>query len=142
MRAATEAAWLQVKAPREQLEVLKAVAQFVVAVLRHVTVRDGKCAFASHAAVVEHGSYSPHFLLSCKMGNILEKLFKGDGPVVENDSGGSCTSKCCDTAMISEVSSSSSEHTHASRHAHSRPSFDTLPPGQAEMAARDKVPTK
>ena len=69
------------------------------------------------------------------------------------DTAGSCTSQCCET-VVSEVSSSSSEHTHASRHALSRPSFDTLPPGHGEIdahaplarseadLARDKVATK
>ena len=59
------------------------------------------------------------------MGAILQKLFGGGGPVVEADTAGSCTSQCCETVM-SEVSSSSSEHTHPSRHAAS--SFGTIPP--------------
>ena len=40
MRAATQAAWLQVKAPREQLKVRETLAQLLVAVLHHVSVRD------------------------------------------------------------------------------------------------------
>ena len=87
------------------------------------------------------------FLVSGKMDIILDKLFGGGGPVVESslDTAGSCTSKCCDTEVVSEVNSSSSEHTHASRHAQSRPSFETLPLGHAEIdahLARDKVATK
>ena len=66
------------------------------------------------------------------MGIILEKLFGGGGPVVESkmDTAGACQSKCCDTEVISVVSSSSSDsvRTHASHHVRSRPSFDTLPP--------------
>ena len=125
------------KAPREQLEVLKALSQFVVAVLRHVAVCNGKCTFASHAAVLEHRNNGAHFLVSCKMGAILQKLL-GGGPVVEStlDAAGACQSKCCETDIISEISSSSSEHTHASHHAHSRPSFETLPPDGAEIATK------
>ena len=52
------------------------------------------------------------------------------------DTAGSCQSKCCDTDIVSEVSSSSSEHTQASRHAQSRPSFETLPPGHAESRTK------
>ena len=72
------------------------------------------------------------------MGIILNKLFGGGGPVVESnlDTAGACQSKCCDTDIISEVSSSSSEHTHTSYHAQSRPSFETLPPGHAEIATK------
>ena len=46
------------------------------------------------------------------------------------DTQGSCQSNCCDTEIISEVSSSSSDsvRTHASHHVKSRPSFETLPP--------------
>jgi hypothetical protein len=65
--------------------------------------------------------------------------------MVEANTAGSCTSKCCDTEVVSEVSSSSSEHTHASHHAHSRPSFETLPPGartEIDAPVRDKVNTK
>jgi hypothetical protein len=66
VRAATQAAWLQVVAAREQLEVCEALSQFIVTVLRHVAVCDGKCAFASHAAVLEHGSHGGHFLFPVK----------------------------------------------------------------------------
>jgi hypothetical protein len=68
------------------------------------------------------------------MGIVLDKLFGGGSPMVESkmDTTGSCQSKCCDTEVISVVSSSSSSdsghHTHASRHGRSRPSFETLPP--------------
>jgi len=136
--AATQVAWLQVIAPSEQLEGRKALRQIIVVLLRHVTVRDGKCAFAADAAFNEQPRDHSHFLLSCKMGNIFDKLFGGGGPVVESnlDTRSSCTSKCCDTEVISEISSSSSELTHASHHAQSRPSFETLPPGGAE------IPTK
>ena len=73
------------------------------------------------------------------MGIVLDKLFGGGAPVVESalDTAGSCQSKCCDTEVISEVSSSSSEHTHASRHALSRLSFETLPPtGYAQIVKK------
>ena len=78
------------------------------------------------------------------MGAVLRRLSEG-GPAVELDTADSCQSKCCDIDIISEVSSSSSEHTHASHHAQSRPSFETLPLGHAEIdahLARDEVATK
>ena len=138
MRATTQAARLQVKAPREQLEVRKALRQFVVTVLRLAAVSDGKRAFASHTAGLDHAHNGAHFLVSCKMGAILQKLFGGSGPVVESnlDTQGSCTSKCCDTDVVSEISSSSSECTHASHHVQSRTSFETLPPCGAELSTK------
>ena len=74
---------------------------------------------------------SPISCFLVNMGIILDKLFGGGAPVVESslDTASSCQSQCCDTEVISEVSSSnSSERTHASRYAHSRPSFETIPP--------------
>ena len=138
MSAAAEAAWLQMIASCQQLEVRKALAQFVVAVLSYVTVCDGKCALAADATFNEQRRNDSHFLFLVNMGAVLQKLFGGGGPVVEStlDTAGECQSKCCETDIISENSSSSSEHTHASRHAQSRPSFETMPPGHAE------IPTK
>ena len=62
MSAATQAARLQVIAPSEQLEVRKALRQIIVVPLRHVTVRDGKCAFAADAAFNEQRGKHIHFL--------------------------------------------------------------------------------
>ena len=100
-----------------------------------VLICDGQQSLASDTTVLEHGRDNAHFLFSCKMGIILDKLFGGGAPVVESnlDTAGSCQSKCCDTEVISEVSSSSSEHNHESRHARSRRSFETLPLGGNEI---------
>ena len=74
---------------------------------------------------------APIFIDDKEMGNILNKLFGGGGPVVESNlqTQGACQSQCCDTEIISETSSSSSSdsmRTHASRHVKSR-SFETIP---------------
>ena len=74
MRAATQATWLQVIAFCEQLKVREAFCQLIVAILRHISVRNSKCAFASHAAILEHRSYATHFLLSCKNGSSDAKV--------------------------------------------------------------------
>ena len=83
MSAATQVAWLQVIAPSEQLEGRKALRQIIVVLLRHVTVRDGKCAFAADAAFNEQPRDHSHFLFSVNMGALLQKLFGGGGPVVD-----------------------------------------------------------
>ena len=136
MRAATQAAWLQVVAAREQLDVRKALRQLVVIPLRYSLVCNGKCALTANATFVKQRHDESHLLFLVNMGIIIDKLFGGGGPMVEADTAGSCTSKCCDTEVVSEVSSSSSEHTHASLHALSRPSFETLPPGHAESRTK------
>ena len=66
MRAATQAAWLQVVAAREQLEVRKAVCQFVMISFSFVTVRDGKCALTTDAAFNEQRRDDSHFLFLVK----------------------------------------------------------------------------
>ena len=55
------------------------------------------------------------------MGTVLQKLLGGPGPLIEIETGGACSSQCCDE-VVSEVSSSSSSshHTHASWHEKSR----------------------
>ena len=136
MRAATQAAWLQVVAPREQLDIGKALGYVLVITLCDVLICNPEQNLASDTTLAEQRNDESHLVFSCKMGIILDKLFGGGAPVVEStlDTAGSCQSKCCDTEVISEVSSSSSEHTHASHHAHSGPSFETLKPGYAETA--------
>ena len=78
------------------------------------------------------------------MGIILNKLFGGGSPMLESnlDTQGSCTSKCCDTDIISETSSSSSSHTHQSHHVTSRPSLETPTPPhlQARRASLSSDP--
>ena len=80
-----------------------------------------------------------------QMGIILDKLFGGGSPIMESkmDTAGSCQSKCCDTEVVSLVSSSSSDshHTHASHHVRSRPSFETLPPSLPPPELRRELTT-
>ena len=66
MRAATQAAGLQVVAAREQLDVRKALRQLVVIPLRYSLVCNGKCALTANATFVKHRSHGAHFLFPVK----------------------------------------------------------------------------
>ena len=80
MRAATEAAWLQVKAPREHLDVCKTLRQFVVILLCYITVCNSKRAFASHAAILQHTNNGAHFLFPLKWAQYCKKYLVEEDP--------------------------------------------------------------
>ena len=121
MRTATQAAWLQVKAPREHLKVLKALCQFVVAVLRHVAVCNGKCAFASHAAVLEHASNGAHFLFPVKWDRYYKSYLEEAAPWWRlTPRAAALRSAATRTSCPKSAALPQSAHTQVTTHSHGR----------------------